>query len=325
MKLVASLCGALCSVLFAAGVAAQGFPSRPVTIVVPYPPGGLIDLVARTIQNRYQAELGQPVVIENRSGAGGNVGQEYVARAAPDGYTLLLATNTHIVNQVVYSNLGFDFTTDFTPIAVVTSGPMVIAVNSAKVPAKDLREFIAMLRSAPGKYSYASCNVGSPHHFSMEMLKSIEHLDALHIPHKGCGPAVADTVAGHIDTVVTTLPAAVPFFKEGRLRPIALMSSTRSVAAPQIPTVRESGIPELKDFSLDNYYGFMAPPGTPHAIAAKIEADALKIAEEPEVRKKLENSGMDMLVLNATDMMKLIRADYAKYSAAAKAANIRAE
>jgi len=225
----------------------------------------------------------------------------------------------------VYSNLGFDFTRDFTPIAIVTSGPMVIAVNSAKVPAKDLREFIAMLRSAPGKYSYASCNVGSPHHFSMEMLKSIEHLDALHIPHKGCGPAVADTVAGHIDTVVTTLPAAVPFFKEGRLRPIALMSSTRSVAAPQIPTVRESGIPELKDFSLDNYYGFMAPPGTAQAIAGKIEADVLKIAEEPEVRKKLENSGMDMLVLNAVDMMKLIRSDYGKYSAAAKAANIRAE
>ncbi|HEX2565561.1 MAG TPA: tripartite tricarboxylate transporter substrate-binding protein, partial [Burkholderiales bacterium] len=263
--------------------------------------------------------------VENKPGAGGSIGAHEVFKATPDGYTLLLATNTHIVNQVVYSNLGFDFTKDFVPIALVTSGPMVIAVNSAKVPAKDLREFIAMLKSAPGKYSYASCNVGSPHHFSMEMLKSIEHIDALHIPHKGCGPAVADTVAGHIDTVVTTLPAAVPFFKEGRLRPIALMSSTRSVAAPDIPTVSESGIPELKGFSLDNYYGFMAPPGTPQAIASRVEADVMKIAAQPEVRKKLENSGMDMLVLNAADMMKLIRADYGKYSAAAKAANIKAE
>jgi tripartite-type tricarboxylate transporter receptor subunit TctC len=304
---------------------AQEYPSHPVKLVVTFTPGGGADTTARVFADRLSELWKKQVFVENKPGAGGSIGAHEVFKAAPDGYTLLLATNTHIVNQVVYSNLGFDFTKDFVPIALVTSGPMVIAVNSAKVPAKDLREFIAMLKSAPGKYSYASCNVGSPHHFSMEMLKSIEHIDALHIPHKGCGPAVADTVAGHIDTVVTTLPAAVPFFKEGRLRPIALMSSTRSVAAPDIPTVSESGIPELKGFSLDNYYGFMAPPGTPQAIASRVEADVMKIAAQPEVRKKLENSGMDMLVLNAADMMKLIRADYGKYSAAAKAANIKAE
>ena len=304
---------------------AQEYPSHPVKLVVTFTPGGGADTTARVFADRLSELWKKQVFVENKPGAGGSIGAHEVFKAAPDGYTLLLATNTHIVNQVVYSNLGFDFTQDFVPIAVVTSGPMVIAVNSAKVQAKDLREFIAMLRSAPGKYSYASCNVGSPHHFSMEMLKSIEHLDALHIPHKGCGPAVADTVAGHIDTVVTTLPAAVPFFKEGRLRPIALMSSTRSAAAPEIPTVSESGIPELKGFSLDNYYGFMAPPGTPQAIAAKVQADVMKIAAQPDVRKKLENSGMDMLVLDAADMMKLIRADYVKYAAAAKAANIKAE
>ena len=304
---------------------AQEYPSHPVKLVVTFTPGGGADTTARVFADRLSEIWKKQVFVENKPGAGGSIGAHEVFKAAPDGYTLLLATNTHIVNQVVYSNLGFDFTQDFVPIAVVTSGPMVIAVNSAKVQAKDLREFIAMLRSAPGKYSYASCNVGSPHHFSMEMLKSIEHLDALHIPHKGCGPAVADTVAGHIDTVVTTLPAAVPFFKEGRLRPIALMSSTRSAAAPEIPTVSESGIPELKGFSLDNYYGFMAPPGTPQAIAAKVQADVMKIAAQPDVRKKLENSGMDMLVLDAADMMKLIRADYVKYAAAAKAANIKAE
>jgi tripartite-type tricarboxylate transporter receptor subunit TctC len=311
--------------LSALAAQAQEYPSHPVKLVVTFTPGGGADTTARVFADRLSELWKKQVFVENKPGAGGSIGAHEVFKATPDGYTLLLATNTHIVNQVVYSNLGFDFTKDFVPIALVTSGPMVIAVNSAKVPAKDLREFIAMLKSAPGKYSYASCNVGSPHHFSMEMLKSIEHIDALHIPHKGCGPAVADTVAGHIDTVVTTLPAAVPFFKEGRLRPIALMSSTRSVAAPDIPTVSESGIPELKGFSLDNYYGFMAPPGTPQAIASRVEADVMKIAAQPEVRKKLENSGMDMLVLNAADMMKLIRADYGKYSAAAKAANIKAE
>src|SRR3954466_2761192 len=269
--LLLSACGA---------ASAQDFPSRPVKLVVSFTPGGGADTTARVFAERLSDLWKHQVIVENRPGAGGSIGAQEVHKAAPDGYTLLLATNTHIINQVVYSNLTFDFTKDFTPIAVVTNGPMVIAVNSAKIAAKDLKEFIAMLKSAPGKYSYASCNVGSPHHFSMEMLKSVEHLDALHIPHKGCGPAVADTVAGHIDTVVTTLPAAVPFFKEGRLRPIALMSSTRSAAAPQIPTVRESGIPELKDFSLDNYYGFMAPPGTPQAIAAKIEADVIKLSEQ---------------------------------------------
>ena len=304
---------------------AQDFPARPVKLVVTFTPGGGADTTARVFADRLSDLWKHQVIVENRPGAGGSIGAEAVHKAASDGYTLLLATNTHIINQVVYSNLAFDFTKDFAPIAIVTSGPMVIAVNSSKIAAKDLREFTAMLKSAPGKYSYASCNVASPHHFSMEMYKSIEGLDALHIPHKGCGPAVSDTVAGHIDIVVTTLPAAVPFFAQGRLRPIALMSSTRSTAAPAIPTVRESGIAGLEDFSLDNYYGFMAPPGTPAAIAGKIEADVLKLAAQPGLRKKLEGAGMDMLVLNSGDMMKLIRSDYDKYARAAKAANIKAE
>ena len=308
-----------------APVLAQDYPARPVKLVVTFTPGGGADTTARIFADRLSELWKHQVVVENRPGAGGSIGAQEVHKAAPDGYTLLLATNTHIINQVVYSNLTFDFTRDFAPISIVTSGPMVIAVNPGKVAAKDLKEYIAMLRSAPGKYSYASCNVASPHHFSMEMLKSIEHIDALHIPHKGCGPAVTDAVAGHLDTVVTTLPAAVPFFKQGRLRPIALMSSTRSTLAPEIPTVRESGIAELKDFSLDNYYGFMAPPGTPPAITSKIEADTLKLAAQPAVRQKLEGAGMDMLTLNARDMMKLIQADYEKYTRAAKAANIKAE
>ncbi len=304
---------------------AQDYPAKPVKLVVTFTPGGGADTTARIFAERLSEVWKHQVVVENRPGAGGSIGAQEVHRAAPDGYVLLLATNTHIINQVVYSNLTFDFTKDFTPIALVTSGPMVIAVNSAKIAAKDMKEFTAMLKSAPGKYSYASCNVASPHHFAMEMYKSAMGIDALHIPHKGCGPAVADTVAGHIEIVAATLPAAAPFFRQGRLRPIALISAERSAAAPEIPTVRESGIPELRDFSLETYYGFMAPPGTPAAIAAKIEADVLRIAAQPEVRKRLEGAGMDMLVLNAGDMMKLIRSDYEKYSRAAKAANIRAE
>jgi tripartite-type tricarboxylate transporter receptor subunit TctC len=311
--------------LFAAGAFAQDYPSRPVRLIVTFTPGGGADTTARVFAERLSDLWKQQVFVENRPGAGGSIGAEAVHKAPPDGYTLFLATNTHIINQVVYPKLSFDFTRDFTPIAIVTNGPMVIAVNPALVSAKDTREFISMLKSAPGKHAYASCNVASPHHFGMEMLKHAMRIDALHVPHKGCGPAVTDAVAGHIGIVVATLPAAAPFFKQGRLRPIALLSAERSPSAPDIPTVRESGIAELKDFSLESYYGFMAPPGTPAAIASRVEADVLRLAAQPEVRKRLEGAGMDIFVRNSKDMMPLIRSDYEKYASAAKAANIRAE
>jgi tripartite-type tricarboxylate transporter receptor subunit TctC len=311
--------------LIAAPAFAQEYPNRPVKLVVTYTPGGGADTTGRVFAEALSQAWKQQVVVENRPGAGGSIGAEVVHKSPADGYTLLLATNTHIINHVVYPKLPFNFISDFANIAIVTNGAMVIAVNSAQVQAKDMKELIAMLKSAPGKHSYASCNVASPHHFGMEMLKHAMNIDALHIPHKGCGPAVSDTVAGHIGIVIATLPPAVPFFKQGRLRPIALLSEQRSAAAPDIPTIRELGIPELKDFSLESYYGFMAPPGTPAAIVRKVEADILRIAAQPEVRKRLENAGMDMFVLDAQKMTALIRADHDKYAKAAKAANIRAE
>lgn len=315
----------LAAALLAVPAFAQDYPARPVKLVVTYTPGGGADTTGRVFAERLSDLWKQQVFVENRPGAGGSIGAEVVHKSPPDGYTLFLATNTHIINQVVYPKLSFNFITDFTPIAIVTNGPMVIAVNPSQVSATNIREFIQMLKSAPGKHAYASCNVASPHHFGMEMFKHAMSIDALHVPHKGCGPAVTDAVAGHIGIVVATLPPAVPFFKQGRLRPIALLSANRSPSAPDIPTVRESGIPELKDFSLESYYGFMAPPGTPAAIARKIEADVLRIAAQPELRKRLENAGMDMFVLDSKKMMELIRADYEKYGKAAKAANIRAE
>jgi tripartite-type tricarboxylate transporter receptor subunit TctC len=325
MRFFSSFALSLVISLVAISAAAQTYPSRPVRLIVTFTPGGGADTTARVFADRLSDMWKQQVLVENRPGAGGSIGAEIVHKSPPDGYTLFLSTNTHIINQVVYPNLTFDFTKDFAPIANVTNGPMVLAVNSAKIAAKDLKEFTAMLKSAPGKYSYASCNVASPHHFAMEMYKSALRIFAVHIPHRGCGPAAADTAAGHMEIVVATLPATAAFVKQGRLRPIAVLSAQRSPAAPDIPTVRESGIPELKDFSLETYYGFMAPPGTPAALTSKIEADVLAIAKQPEVRKRLEGAGMDMLVLNGMDMMALIRADYAKYRQAAQGAGIKAE
>jgi len=311
---------------FAAGGAhAQAYPSKPVRLVVTFTPGGGADTTGRVFGERLADLWKQPVLIDNRAGAGGSIGAEIVFRAAPDGYTLLLATNTHIINQVVYTKLPFDFTKDFTSIALVTSGPMVIAVNPAKVAAQNVRDFTSMLLKAPGKFSYASCNVASPHHFGMEMYKFAMKIDAVHIPHRGCAPAVADAVAGQVDIVVATLPPAVPFFANGRLRPVGLLSAQRSPSVPDIPTIRESGIPELKDFSLETYYGFMAPPRTPAAIAAKVEADVLKVAALPELRTRLSGAGMDVVVLDSAAMSRLIRSDYEKYLKAGKAANIKPE
>jgi tripartite-type tricarboxylate transporter receptor subunit TctC len=304
---------------------AQDYPTKPVRLVVTFTPGGGADTTARVFGERLTDLWKQSVLIDNRAGAGGSIGAEIVYRAPADGYTLLLATNTHIINQVVYTNLPFDFTRDFTPIAVLTSGPMVIAVNPAKVNVSTMREFNALMLKSNGKLSYASCNVASPHHFGMEMYKYTMKIDAVHIPHRGCAPAVADAVSGQVDIVVATLPPAVPFFANGRLRPIALLSAQRSPSAPDIPTIRESGIPELKDFSLESYYGFMAPPKTPAPVAGKLEADVLKVAANAELRTRLSGAGMDMMVLNAQAMMKLVRSDYDKYLKAGKTANIKPE
>ena len=308
----------------AAPAFSQDYPSRTVRVVVPFTPGGGNDTTARMFGERLSELWKQPVVIENRPGAGGSIGAEAVHKSARDGYTLLAVSNTHVINQVVYPQLTFDIR-EFTPLAVLTNAPMVLAVNPSQIQAKDIHEFTAMLKSAPGKYSYTACNVASTPHFAMEMYKHAMGLQAVHVPHKGCGPAVSDAVAGHIGIVITVLPTAQAFIKQGRLRPIALLDAERSPSAPDIPTLRESGIPELRDVSLQSYHGFMGPPGLPAAIAQKIEADLLKIAASPELQKRLSGAGLDPFVLDSRKTQALLRTDYDNLSKAAKAANIRAE
>jgi tripartite-type tricarboxylate transporter receptor subunit TctC len=303
---------------------AQEYPSHPVKMIVTFPAGGASDIVARIFAEKLSELWKQQVFVENRIGGGGSIGTEAAYRAEPDGYTLLLASSTPIINQVLIPTLPFTYTKDFPTIAVVSSAPMMIAVHPS-VPAKDLKELTAMLKVAPGKYDYTACNMASPYHFAMEMYKQAVGVFALHIPHRGCSPATTDAVAGHIKIVVTNLPTALPFMKQGRLRPIALISKERSPSAPEVPTVRESAIPELKDYYLESYYGFMAPPNTAPGIVAKVERDVLELAMRPDVRKRLEAAGLDMLVLNSRQMTDLIRADAEKYARAAKQAGIKVE
>lgn len=310
--------------MFAHAGYAQGYPNGPVKLIATFAPGGPADTVARIFAEGLSEVWKQPVYVENRPGAGGSIGNELFSKAEPDGHTLLLASTTPIVNHVLIPKLSFDYTKDFPAIAVVASAPMLIAVHPS-VPVKDLKEFTAMLKAAPGKHDYTACNMASPYHFAMEMYKHAVRVFAVHIPHRGCGPATVDAVAGHINIAVTSLPAALPFIKQGRLRPIALISKDRSPSMPDLPTVRESGIPELKDYHLEIFLGFMAPPKTPQAITSRIEADVLQLAARPEMQKRLQGAGFDSLLLNSKQMSELIRADAEKYARVAKQAGIKVE
>ncbi len=303
---------------------AQEFPSRPVKVIVTFTPGGAADVTARIFAEKLALLWKQSVVVENRPGAGGSIGAEAVYRAPADGYTLLLATNTHIINHVLIPKLAFDYTREFTPLGLVTSAPMVLAVNPS-IRATNLKELSQLLQASPGKYPYASCNMASPHHFAMEIYVNAMKIEATHIPYKGCTPAVTDTLAGQVGIVAASIPAVVAFVKQGTLRPIALLSSKRSAALPTVPTAGESGIPELKGFSLDNYYGFMAPPGLPPALQKKIEDDIRAVAGAPDVRARFDAAGLEPLLATSGEMMKMIRDDAQKYAAAAKQANIKAE
>jgi len=303
---------------------ASDFPSRAVKLIVTFTPGGAADVTARIFAEKLSALWKQGVIVENKAGAGGSIGAEAVFRAPADGYTLLLATNTHIINQVLIPKLAFDFTKDFAPLGLVTSAPMLIAV-SPQLKVNNLQEMTKLIRAEPGKHAYAACNMASPHFFAMAIYMNTMKLEATNIPYKGCTPAVADTLGGQVNIVAASIPAVVSFIKQGTLHPIALLSSKPSPALPGVPTVAESGIAELKNFSLDNYYGFMAPMGTPPAIQRKLEEDIKSVAMMMDTKSRLEVAGLEPFVLNSTDMMKLIRSDEQKYAQAAKQSNIKAE
>ena len=323
MRIVSTAC--IAALLFcAAHAAAQNFPAKPVKVIVTFTVGGAADLTARLIGDRLADLWKQQVVVENRIGAGGRIGVEAVHRSAPDGYTLLLFSNTHVINQALYKDQGFDLLKDFAPLGLTTSTPMVLAANP-RVPIKSVKEFTELLRAQPGKIDYTTCGVATAHHFAMELYKHATNTYAVHIPHRGCSPAVADTVGGQIDLVVASLAAVLPFAKQGKLHIIGLTSEKRSPSAPEYPTFRESGLPELKDFAVENYYGFMAPAGTPKEVQAKIEADIRQVLAVREFVTRLNNAGLDLFQYSPSQMTALVRADLDKFAAAIKIANIKPE
>ena len=280
---------ALLSIPFTVFAQLDAFPAKPIRIVVPFPPGGATDVAARLIATRMSEKWGHAVVIDNRAGAGGNVGSDIVAKSAPDGYTLVMGvTGSHAINTSLYSKMPFDPVADFIAISQVAVVPNVIVVHPS-VPASTLAELVALARREPGKLNYASLGNGTAAHLGMEMLKSAAGIDITHVPYKGSAPAVSDLLAGQVQMMVDGLPSALPHIKAGKLRAIAITSLRRSPALPDLPTVAEN----YPGFYADAWSGLFAPKGTPPAVVDKLSVEVQRILRLPDVREKLAGLGAE--------------------------------
>ena len=303
------------------GALAQDYPSKPIHFIVPYPPGGGTDIIARILQSKLAEELGQPIVIENRAGAGGAVGTEAAARSAPDGYTLLLTLSSHTINPLLYS-LKYDVEADFAPVSLLVSVPQLIAA-SPNAPAKSMRELVAAAKASPGAHAYASVGNGTPSHIAGELLKLKTGIDMVHVPYKGGGPAVADTLGGQVPFLFVTAPAALSHVRAGRLRALAVTTRKRTPAAPEIPTVAEElGLP---DYEVDSWYALFAPAKTPKAIVARLQKEVARIVHLPEVRQKLLEQGADPVGSSAEELDRVVKSELKRWAAVIREANIKVQ
>lgn len=279
--------------LIAAALAAPAwaevtYPTKPVRLVVPMAAGGNGDIIARLIGQELQAALGQPVVVENKAGAGGNIGADYVAKSAPDGYALVLgAVGTHAINASLYKNMPYDVRRDFAPVTMMASVPNVLVVHP-RVPAENVQELVAYIRQNPGKVNFASSGAGSSIHLSGEMFRSMEHLEMTHVPYKGSAPALADLLGGQVQLMFDNLPTSLPHIKAGKLRALAVTSLKRSPSLPNVPTMTEAGVP---NFEAGSWFGILAPANTPKAVVAKLDQDIRKALERQDVQRKLVDLG----------------------------------
>ena len=310
----------LASVLLGAAVAfgliaasplqAQQYPTRAVRVVVPFPPGSGIDTITRLYTNRLPELMGQQFIVDNRSGAAGNVGAELVVRSAPDGYTLLSAASSAAISQSLYKNLSFDLIRDFDPVAMFAAGPFLLVTN-VTVPATNLKELIALAKASPGKLTFASTGTGSSPHLTGEMLKMQAGLSLLHVPYKGVPQAVADMVGGRVDLFFASTVSLLPHVKTGKLRAIAMASDKRSAAAPDLPTFAEAGMP---GFESSTWWSLIAPSKTPRDAIVRLNSAILKIAQTQEIRERMAVEGSDTLAYSPEQTGAFIKSEMTKWA-----------
>jgi tripartite-type tricarboxylate transporter receptor subunit TctC len=310
MRLLSTICALLlCAAFSAPVIAADTYPTRPIKIIVPWPAGGVADFLARIAADGLSQKLGQPVIVDNRAGAGTNIGSEFVAKASPDGYTLLLASSNNAVNMTLYGKMPYDTVKDFSPISLLAIVPNILVV-SPKLPVHSVKELIDLAKANPNKVTYASAGNGSPAHLAAEEFKRLAHVEMLNVPYKGAAPAVTDLIGGHVDVMFTNIPASLGSIKAGQLRAIAIGSKTRSSVLPELPTIAESGVPNYEAVA---WYGLAAPAGTPKEIIEKLQGVLVQTMKSPDTMQLLVQEGTEPVISSPDALADRIRADIITY------------
>lgn len=304
------------------GAAAESYPTRLITLVVPYAAGGTNDIIARAVANKMASSLGKPVIVENRSGAGGNVGASSVAKAAPDGYTLLTAPiGILAINKWLYTNLGYDPEKEFAPITLAGSVPNVL-LGHPSVPARDIKELIAYAHANPKKITFASMGTGTTGHLNGEMLKILANVDIQHVPYRGSSPALQDLLGGHVNIMFDNLPTALPLVKSGQLKAFAVTSATRSDALPDVPTLDEAGV---RGFDATAWFGFVAPAGTPTEILDLLNSEMVKALKDPNVAEKLKAQGVTIVANSRTEFRDVIGRESKRWKEVVERSGVKVE
>ncbi len=309
--------------VFPFATVAQTYPTKPIRLIVPFTAGGGTDISARIVGQKLSERLGAGagVVVDNRTGAGGIVGTEIVARAAPDGYTLVLVSSSHAINPSLHKKLPYDSVKDFAPVSLVVMSPGMLVVNNS-VPARNVKEFVEWVRSKPGQLTYGSAGTATPVHLSMELLKSMERMDIVHAPYKGAGAAIPDLLGGHIVAMIPSTASVLSLVKAGKLRALAVTSRARTISAPDVPTMIEAGIP---GYEASSWYGLLAPANTPRAIVTRLSAEIAQIVKMADVRERLVPQGLDPVGSTPAEFAATINAELAKWAGVIKAAGLKPE
>ena len=305
--------------IFTAPAAAE-YPDRPVRLIIPFPPGGSNDVVGRLVANQLSEKLGHKVFVDNRGGAGGVLGTEAAAAAAPDGYILLIVSIAHAVNPALYK-LNYDPIRSFTPISILATGPNVLAVNP-QLPVKNVAELVALAKEKPGEIDYASAGVGSFQHLGGELFKLTAGVNMQHVPYKGGGPAMADVIAGHVKVMFSSLVQTTPFIQSGQLRALGVGGAKRNPVLPDVPTIAEAGVP---GYEANNWWGIMAPAGTPKEIVDRLYKDIQATITSPELKAAFDREGASAVTMTTEGFSKYVENEIVKWGRVVKEGNIRAQ